>query len=670
MEWPWAICFLKSFVRVCALVYSFRLFMSMTDAVFNRVARRLFKCPFDPELFDSKLELETHFFECHGDQICEKRRVLRQDAEVDAERPVNLTICRYCAEAGHYFAIPHYGDQAPADDIVAHIRQKHSPASGHPPIISFRVTEAEDEIVRFMEWQRWKDEFACCFGQCSARYDDPIHVLEHWMHEHLEAPTAEDVRHALESDPDGFQERFGELLAGAMEEERDRTQPPSQTPDDGYRIRHMPPVPRVRSRPGEFIIYVERTLSRIREDEYQEWMAAEGLDGDEMTGGDWADALQRLAIVELRFCNIVDGYIPLVKEVRGILPPLGDGDVVEMAWQDDPEAYFPCKVSRLKRAIYNLDGRLKKMFGLHSGVRLYITRVGQRRYRLSARRHQHDVPNCKVFVSDGAGGWRIEVRRETVEWETGDDIFRHQITFEEMDALHAEARRTNLSVKDAVHRVMECYALTEVWSVRRVWDAVFAFRTCSLAAVWAQFRPEHECYVRVGPGRYRFDPNGAFPEVHMLAPRLRDERVLVERVGGDRAPASRLCIVVHWSKIFGDWSPDQKFAGGNGGENQAHFIGSLISQFPELAERLKLMSVSRAHPLSDNPKRDFVNQSTQRVFPHQPVPGTQLFLFTNTSNAERREDILNLAERLGFDGSVEVIVTPGMSKIDWLNSLL
>jgi hypothetical protein len=159
-----------------------------------------------------------------------------------------------------------------------------------------------------------------------------------------------------------------------------------------------------------------------------------------------------------------------------------------------------------------------------------------------------------------------------------------------------------------------------------------------------------------------------------MAHRRTNERVVVEQLGIDRAPAKRLCIVVHWSKIFGklrpDLCPDQEFAGRNGGENQACFIGSLISQFPHLAERLKVEPVSRSHPLSDNPKRDFVNGSTQEVFPHQSVPSTQLYLFTNTSNEERREDILNLVERLGFQGSVEVTVTPGMSRIDRLVLLL
>ena len=605
--------------------------------------------------------------------MCEKRRVPRPVSEERAERPIRLNICRYCQDEGRYFAIPHFIDQTATDDIVAHIRKNHRPASGHPPIISFRNTDNADEIDRFMAEQRLKDEFVCLSPECGERCDDVASVAVHWVSEHVENPTPGELRRIVEAHPQRFCEKHSELIAEVftrMEAEEARTNHAQCVPDDGYKIRHTPSVPRIRSRPGEFIVYVEGRLTRLPDDAVQDIIESGGCDVSEMIGGNWADGRQQQAKIELRYCNIVDGYIPLVREVCDILPPLKDGAIVEMSWQDDPKDYFPCKVSREKRAIYNLGGKLKTMFGLHSGARLYITRVGPLRYQLSVRKAPHWVRNCKIFESDGKGGWQIEFRDEWIEWETGDDVFRHQITFEKMEALHAEARRTNLSVRDAVHQVMERYAVTEPWHVRDVYEVVFAIRTCSLAAVWVQFRPEHERYVRIRPGLYRFDPNGAFPEVRVLTPRRTNEGVVVERVGGDRASAKRLRIIVHWSKIFGDWCPHQEFAGTNGGKNQARLIGSLISQFPHLAERLKVMPVSRAHPLSDSPKRDFVNQSTQEVFPHQPVPGTELFLFTNTSNEERREDILNLVERLGFEGSVEVIVTPGMSRTDWLNSLL
>ena len=346
----------------------------MTDAVLSRVAQRLFKCPFDPELFYSKLELETHLLECHEAQICQKHRIPRQVAEKDSDRPPIIRVCGLCLE----FMVPKLEGRNGISEISAHVRETHSNPSLPPPKLSMKEVKDAKSIDDFITEQGLQDVCDCLGSGCNQVFSETKGVAAHWKNEHIEVSNAEDIRHVLETDPERFQERFGELLVAAMEAESDRTQPPSQAPDDEYRIRHVPPVPRVRSRPGEFIIYVERTLSRIREDEYQELMMAEGRDGDEMTGGDWAGANQRPEIVELRFCNIVDGFIPLVKDVRGILPSLDDGAIVEMSWQDAPETYFPCKVSRSKRAIYNLDGWLKRVFmnlpngerRLPSGVRL------------------------------------------------------------------------------------------------------------------------------------------------------------------------------------------------------------------------------------------------------------------------------------------------------------
>jgi hypothetical protein len=195
---------------------------------------------------------------------------------------------------------------------------------------------------------------------------------------------------------------------------------------------------------------------------------------------------------------------------------------------------------------------------LPSGVLLYVTRVGQRRYRFGVHRKSHTVPNCKFFVQDGAGGWNVEIRDSQVEWETGDDVFRHQLTFQEMDALHAEAQRTNLSVRDAVHQVMERCAQNLPMHIREVYDIVFLrMRTCSLAAVWAQFRPEHECYVRVAPCRYGFNPAGRFPEVRYVQTilRLPDEPLLPPR-SEIQQPLLRAIILLGGSIVFSEQGRD------------------------------------------------------------------------------------------------------------------
>ncbi len=645
----------------------------MNDEVLSRLAKRLLKCPLDGELYESSAQFQVHLLEFHESEICRHRRVPRQGADEEIERPTKLSVC---VHEGCRFAAPRYADWEPSIGIFTHIKEKHTPSTRHPPVMSYRPSDDSAEIDEFMAEQRLKDEYACRNGECCERFDDMESVARHWAKTHCCRPTTVELQPEIEADPQQFQEQFGDLLIevfAAIEAENIRQARLLQTPDDNYRIRHMPSVPRVRSRPSEFIIYVERELVRLPESELLLLREIEGTDSTaaEFLGGDWVEGRMQRETIDLRFCNIVDGYIPLVEAVRRILPPLVDGEMIDVSWQADPSLPFPCKVSRSKRAIYNVDGRLKKMSGLHSGVRLYITRLGQRRYELSARRQSHTVPNCKFFVRDGTGDWDVEFADAMVEWETGDDVFRHQITFEEMDALHAEARRTNLSVRDAVHKVMERYAQTRELSVRKVHEIVFRFRTCSLAAVWAQFRPEHECYIRVGVGRYRFDPQGAFPAVRVYPPTSRNIRddSLPHGGIGHRA-SSRVRILVRWSKILNmPYYPDQMFSGRNAGIVQARFIGSLIREFgPQLAERLMRETVSR-HRLSDNPARDFVNSADDTIYPHQPVPGTNLFLSTNTSNEEKCRDIRRLVDRLGLSGTVEVAMTPGLSRAELRDSL-
>ena len=82
-------------------------------------------------------------------------------------------------------------------------------------------------------------------------------------------------------------------------------------------------------------------------------------------------------------------------------------------------------------------------------------------------------------------------------------------------------------------------------------------RTCSLGAVWAQFRPEHECYERVESCRYRFNPSGRFPEVHYIpaTPRLPDEPSLPPR-SEIQEPLLRAIAVLGGSIVFSEQGRD------------------------------------------------------------------------------------------------------------------
>jgi hypothetical protein len=483
--------------------------VEVVDAiVIERLARRLLKCPFDQELFNLPLLLRLHLSERHETEICRRCSVPRQSHLQGIERPETIYLCGHCLN----FVVPEAGDGRGVGEMERHIGAEH-PNPGGPIELRFFVSKDTTLIDRLVEQESSEEARGCAYRGCSEVFADVDSVALHWAEDHCSMATVEEARRALEADPGRFRDQLAQVFA-EMEQEEARKRLAAREPDDGYVIHHHPSVPRVRSRPAESILYVEREPVSFLDREVEDMLDYEGLDVEEEApfGVEWPGR-EETVTVELRFCNILEGYVPLVKHVRRLLPPLADGEAIEASWQGESDDWFLCKVSRSKRAIYNLECRLKQLFGrLPSGVRLYVTRIGPRRYRLGVKQQQHVVRNCKVFSTDGRGRWQVEVRDEIVEWETEDQVFRHQLSFHEMEALRDEAQRTNLSVRDAVHEVMRRIGQSQPVHVRTVHDAVFLWmRTCSLPAVWAQFRPEHTCYVRVQPGWYRFDPAGRFP---------------------------------------------------------------------------------------------------------------------------------------------------------------
>lgn len=485
----------------------------MNDAVYRRLAEKLIKCPLCRRICESLHSFRIHLCQRHGTDICRAHESLRPDREIeDIDNPTRLFFCAHCLD----FVVA--DTESPRiSAIEQHIREAHPNPCG-PIQLSFCISTDPTRIATHMHGRRVRRDYQCTAADCRKIYASVSHVSEHWIDEHFcsgaNPVTTEEARAALEAEP----ERIRPLVARCLEEmaaDEARTLLAWREPDDGYVIHHSPDVPRVRSNPTSHYVYIERECLSMHQRELEELLAAEALDDQEEQTADWQPDRQITVHTDLTFCNILDGFIPLVKAVRSILPPLNDGELIDVQWEDDTSNSFPCKVSRSKRAIYSTNGKLKQCFReFPSGIRLYITRIHQRRYRLNVRPNQHLVRNCKVFVPDGPHGWSVVIRDEVVPWETGDYVFRSQLPFEQMDALHAEARRTNLSVRDAVYKAMSWIARSEAVHVRQVYDVVFlGMRTCSLSAVWAEFRPEHECYFRVEPGMYRFDPTKSLPRV-------------------------------------------------------------------------------------------------------------------------------------------------------------
>jgi hypothetical protein len=632
----------------------------MNEIDLKRFAECLWKCPFDNELFDSYLSFWSHLCELHGSDICQRHPVKGELSLGDIERPRKLTFCGHCFD----FVVPSAPDRYPASEIDRHIQEQHPNPVG-PRELKISISTDPKLIDRFMEQETLRDIYVC--NRCTESFSDEASVAEHWAKNHRERPSAEQV---VETDPERLQDALKDSL-NAASPDKSREQSAFQEREDGYVIHHSPDVPRIRSKPSEHIIYIEREPVRLLDDELQELLMSEGWDSDgEGTADEDFDGGKNQQVhIELRFCNILDGYIPLVKSVRSILPPLPEGDAIEVSWQEEPEAWFPCKVNKAKRAIYNLGGRLKGVFAkFDSGVRLYITRIGSRRYRIGVKRNPHTVRDCKIFRPDGS----VEIQDVTVEWESDSQVFRHQLTFQQMEALRAEAIRTNLSVRDAVYQVMEQLQHLGGVHVRKdVYEAVFLrLRTCSLATVWAQFRPEHECYVRVSAGWYRFDASKLFPAVRYVTRQRGQEKT--DPIAGTAARAARtkIRIRVKWS-LLGKPLSDKVFDTNNSAQTMASFLGSLIREFgPAMLERLTRIAVSRGHPLSRIPDVEFHNPADGTVYCHKLVPETNLYLLTNSSTEEKHDDIRRLVAELGFHPeSIEVSIVPNPTRNQFLATL-
>ncbi|OHE89316.1 MAG: hypothetical protein A3G75_00645 [Verrucomicrobia bacterium RIFCSPLOWO2_12_FULL_64_8] len=128
-----------------------------------------------------------------------------------------------------------------------------------------------------------------------------------------------------------------------------------------------------------------------------------------------------------------------------------------------------------------------------------------------------------------------------------------------------------------------------------------------------------------------------------------------EEPGEGHRGRSKLLIRIHWSRL-GKAGDDEEVCESKANKTLATFLGKLIRAFGDsMSERLTRLPVTRRYPLSSNPTVDFLNPAQGEPFSHLPVPGTGLYVFTNLSNKEKRDDLSRLVAQLDFPpGSVEV----------------
>ena len=167
----------------------------MNEMIWERLAKRFLKCPFDNQLFDSSKDLRLHLCEYHAERICRRHRVSRQDALKNIEMPEKLFLCGHCSD----FAVPESGNAQ--SEMRRHIHAAHPNPFGAVQL-TFSVSTDSTLIERFVEGQISLEVCACKYSDCPQVFSDEPSVALHWAGDHCSAPTAEESRHAFDADPD------------------------------------------------------------------------------------------------------------------------------------------------------------------------------------------------------------------------------------------------------------------------------------------------------------------------------------------------------------------------------------------------------------------------------------------------------------------------------------
>jgi hypothetical protein len=125
-----------------------------------------------------------------------------------------------------------------------------------------------------------------------------------------------------------------------------------------------------------------------------------------------------------------------------------------------------------------------------------------------------------------------------------------------------------------------------------------------------------------------------------------------------------ISVTLRWSEAGQD-APDETISE----QHSSTTMARVLSRFATICgafilERLAQVTTGRGPFVSETPARDFLNPSTGQPYASQAVPGSNRFVITNNSNAEKMELLRELPTRLGFPRTMLSVTT--VSKTDAL----
>lgn len=122
--------------------------------------------------------------------------------------------------------------------------------------------------------------------------------------------------------------------------------------------------------------------------------------------------------------------------------------------------------------------------------------------------------------------------------------------------------------------------------------------------------------------------------------------------GVTRGPRSDFSVKARWDML--DKGQPELIQEVNGAETMTRLMERMVDNFgQDILQKLSSLKVPRGVLVSRNPKRDFLNPSIDEPYAHHPIEGTDYFVLTHSSTAQK---VAILRKMLHFLGLPEILL--------------
>lgn len=279
-------------------------------------------------------------------------------------------------------------------------------------------------------------------------------------------------------------------------------------------IRRYIDVPRIRSRAT--ILDDDLDTVPLTEEYAQQAsdLTEEVFTAVETSPGEWRPSADPVDLGYLKFLHLMEGYLPLSRQVSREFPPERDIQLVDIQIVNGEPIKF-----LLRRDMGILQANDKEAFrvkltqelNIWAGTRLWIRYLSPNHYRISPKFLAAPRKIKAKMLNWDRQSSRLEIELFDLEmqYEGDEHLYKSELRLTDLEALWAEAEERGLSILDCVKEVFPQLARLDPHGrvyYKDLYNAVFfGYRMCSPHTIPALLH-QYECFVKAEDGYYTFDP--------------------------------------------------------------------------------------------------------------------------------------------------------------------